>query len=111
MEPLGSFTNDSKINGQEGHLLKFFGARSCDHRSFMLKKHLLHRVLGSCGFVRLVHVVLYIILGRYFGMITIFWYENLLLFTFLAGILRKKNCFGPIRNLLSFSTAQTNENA
>ena len=48
MEPLGSFTNDSKIDAQEGHLLTFFGTRSCDHSSFMLKK--VHRVLGSFGF-------------------------------------------------------------
>ena len=33
MEPLGSFTNDSKINGQAGHLLTFFGTRSGDHIS------------------------------------------------------------------------------
>ena len=42
---------------------------------------------GLLDFYRLVHVVLYVILGCYFGMI--FWDENLLLFTFLTGKLRK----------------------
>ena len=41
MEPLGSFKNDSKINGQEGHLLTFFATRSCDHSSFNYVKEAL----------------------------------------------------------------------
>ena len=30
--------------------------------------------------------------------------------SFSTGKLRKKNCFGPIRNLFSFSKAQTEKN-
>ena len=47
---------------------------------------------------------------RYFGTLfwddfTKFWDENLLLFTFLTGKLRKKNLFWT--NKISFSTAKT----